>query len=207
MSNSENRQTQNNPDEGTPDMDELLRFLAQHPEPIGQNNPVPQPAADLSGGEDLLDALAVCPALGIYITSARRLTSAEEMLDNFVSNGGDLKTWWTIAVAHIPEGPTRSLVELCFRLSGTPLHVAGQLEIEATSPNFETFMTSNSVTRGIRRMLEMHAEETGHAKIKRLALITEGTAPPSLRTPHVDPLLHMMLELFRPGDAGYPEED
>ncbi|KAI1132624.1 hypothetical protein F5Y10DRAFT_197673 [Nemania abortiva] len=157
-----------------------------------------------------LNLYAVSTVFQAYVTDIVFLTFSDKigserytdmryrdmMVDNYLAAGGDLKTWRYIGARRVVNEPTVRLAKKCFERAGPEFVRDGAtLEFRPGDAEFETIVMGNPFTRGLLALLREYEKEMGNAKIKRFTFIS------------LDPYdnsIHLVIELYRPGDAGYP---
>ncbi|KAI0868363.1 hypothetical protein GGS24DRAFT_217713 [Hypoxylon argillaceum] len=159
----------------------------------------------------------VSTSLKAYVTEAVFLTEGDEIdaeritlmryrdmiVDNYLAAGGDLSTLRYIATKGIVNITTRGAFMLCFIKAGTDFTRAGTVEFLPTDAGFDSAIMSNPFTRGIQALLRQYEKEMGGAKIKKFIFISMGLSPTGAMTVN-SPVLHLVVEVCRPGDDGYP---
>ncbi|KAJ2995363.1 hypothetical protein NUW58_g1287 [Xylaria curta] len=173
-----------------------------------------------SGMDESLTVCAIAPAFNTYVTAlafttleegigAKRLTPMrlrDMMVSNYITAGGDLKTWRWIGTAAIINEVTRAHAMECFREAGKDLKQNGSVQLLHSDIRFAEHILSNPFTRGIQNLLREYRKETADARIKRIIFIADGIPVDWEKTTWTGymPRLYLVVELFRPGDEGYP---
>ncbi|KAI1426328.1 hypothetical protein F5Y12DRAFT_713323 [Xylaria sp. FL1777] len=166
---------------------------------------------------DIYDWYLVSPLLNSYITlyvdltdgdgvGAKRRTPMryrDMMVDNYLAAGGDLRTWRFIGTRSIINDPTRFLIEKSFFARGRDSRKPGSIEFLASDEKFVSITRGNPFTRCIQGLLSQYEKDMGKAKMKRVIFITEGWAG-DISYGYPEPKFHLVVELYRPGDDGYP---
>ena len=161
----------------------------------------------------------VAPSLRTYITMYVELTEDDAigakrytpmhyrdmMVDNYLTAGGDLRTWQYIGTNSIVNKPTRKLFEDVFQSRGIDSTQSGSVEFLPSDKRFADIMIANPFTRGIQGLLQKYERQMGNAKVKRLVFISDRVHRPFLRGPK--PEYNLVVELCRPGEDGYPNKE
>ncbi|KAI3327936.1 hypothetical protein HD806DRAFT_343344 [Xylariaceae sp. AK1471] len=173
----------------------------------------------VSDSIDGLNWYAISNSLNAYVTLAIQLTSGEEigdprltpmryrdmMVDNILAAGGDLKTLRYIGTHGIINATTRDAARDAFREADRDLANPGSVEILSDYEGFAEATMCNPFTRGIQHILWEYKTSMGDARIKRFIFISEGLKSGEYTMTDFKPTLHLVTELWRPGDDGYPE--
>ncbi|KAI0102458.1 hypothetical protein GGR51DRAFT_290997 [Nemania sp. FL0031] len=169
---------------------------------------------DTGDGGFTLASYSISTSLKAYVTEYVYLTLTDQagsrrytpmrfpdmMVDNYLAAGGDLKTWQYIGARNIVNDAVRALIQEGFQLAGSDFNRAGTVEFLPENPVFETTIMANPFMQGIRRILREYEQDMGKAKIKRVIFISLGRSGT-----HDIPDFHAVIELYRPGDEGYPQ--
>ncbi|KAJ8129692.1 hypothetical protein O1611_g3937 [Lasiodiplodia mahajangana] len=159
-----------------------------------------------------LATFQISTSVKAYVTEAVFLTFGEQvgaerftpmryrdmMVDSYLAAGGDLRTWRYLGYKCILNDATRDLIKECFQRAGLDFTRAGTVELLSGTTEFESAITANPFTRGILGMLRNYERYMGNAQIKKITFISPGYKV-------AIPLFHLVVELYRPGDDGYPE--
>jgi hypothetical protein len=173
----------------------------------------------ISNPDQELCYYSVSIPLKAYVTYSVFLTSDDEvgseritrmryrdmMADNYLDAGGDLTTLRYIATKDILNISTRELIMQCFKQAGKNVAQAETVEFLPKDAAFDNTLMGNPFTRGIQGLLRQYEKEMGNAKIKRFIFISEGMRPDE-EVSLSSPALHIVVELCRPGDDGYPDK-
>ncbi|KAK5636567.1 hypothetical protein RRF57_012279 [Xylaria bambusicola] len=151
----------------------------------------------------------VSPLLRSYVTMSIRLTKDEEigserytkmryrdmMVDNYLDAGGDLRTWQWMGIANIANIVTRKLMREVLEGRGIDhKEPPCSAEVLRGDKEFAHVLDGNPFTRGIQGLLRKYEKDMGKAKIKRVIFV-------------ISPFdYHMIVEMYRPGENGYPDE-
>ncbi|KAI1163139.1 hypothetical protein F5B18DRAFT_672673 [Nemania serpens] len=160
---------------------------------------------------------SVSTLFNAYVTEAAYLTTEEEddervtpmryrdmMLDSYLDAGGDLKDWRYIGAKALVNGETRASALECFRWAGKDFTQAGSVEVLPKDKEIFSTALANPFTGGVQRLLCQYEEEMGYARIKKIIFISMGVMPKAVVS-LCNPLVHLVIELCRPDDHGYPD--
>jgi hypothetical protein len=111
-----------------------------------------------------------------------------------------MKTWQYIATKGIVNAPARESIEATFTLAGSSCDEAGTLELWPNSKGFARCDTGSPFFRGIQGLLRQYEKEIGNAKIKKVIFILRGLGPATPYNLDNNLVLHMLVELCRPGE-------
>ncbi|KAI1195268.1 hypothetical protein F5X97DRAFT_326640 [Nemania serpens] len=148
------------------------------------------------------------PPIPSQEVEAARLTPMryrDMMLDSYLDAGGDLKKWRYIGVKSVMNGKAHASAVKCFRRAGKDFTQAGSVEVLPNDEESYSAALANPFTGGVRRLLGQHEKEMGYARMKRIIFISMG-AMPRVMIGIGNPLIHLVIELCRPGDDGYPDD-
>ncbi|KAI0517258.1 hypothetical protein F5B22DRAFT_654909 [Xylaria bambusicola] len=125
------------------------------------------------------------------------------MVDNYLDAGGDLKTWKYIGANHIINDTTRTLIQRVMQERGLNIEQPCSIDILPSDKEFAEVMDGNPFTRGIQGLLRKYEKDMGGAQVKRIAFIIQKQKA-FVMIPMT--LHHLVVELCRPGEDGYPNE-
>ncbi|KAI0804988.1 hypothetical protein GGR55DRAFT_681611 [Xylaria sp. FL0064] len=166
-------------------------------------------------GDDTYSSYSVSPRLNAYVIisvdltvgddlGARRLTEMrlrDMMVDNYLDADGDLRTWRYIGVNDITNDAARLTIENSFSNHGVDTRVPGSIQLVPDDSDFPSVAAQNPFLRCIRGLLRQYEIEMGMARIKRVIFISAGFKDA------LDPDFHLVVELCRPGEDGYPSDE
>ncbi|KAI1175156.1 hypothetical protein F4777DRAFT_598756 [Nemania sp. FL0916] len=158
---------------------------------------------------------AVSTSLNAYVTQSvfllvdedidsRRITPMryrDMMVDNYLAAGGCLRTWKFIGTQSIINDDTRQLAWECLFKAQNIVGMPGLQEFSPNDKGYSAALYGNPFTRGIQHMLHKYQRQTGNAKIKKFTFISPCRKPGDA---DAYPRLHLVVELCRPGEDGYP---
>ncbi|KAI0547382.1 hypothetical protein F4679DRAFT_586602 [Xylaria curta] len=196
-----------------------MEFIEPYANPTGSLNPA---WAGFSVENRMLTINSFCAvstSLNAYVTTAIFLTVSENIgayrmtpmrmremiVDNYLAAGGNLKTLRFVGTKSITNMTTRNQIERLFQRAGKDFTRPGSVEFRPEHKEFASDLLGNPFTRGISSLLRHHNIETGFAKMKRFIFLSKGLQPGDL----VDddkPELDLVIELARPGDDGFPND-
>ncbi|KAI0203185.1 hypothetical protein F4808DRAFT_55001 [Astrocystis sublimbata] len=175
---------------------------------------------------------AVSTSLKVYVVHAVSLTLSEDegadrltpmrlreiIIDNYLAAGGDMRTWRFCGVSNIVNTVTRAQAKQLFTQLGLDFNKPSTAQVWHGTKAFPSAILGNPFTRCVLSLIRNHKWTTGQAKIKRIVFISGGLQPVDYvfdveadkMIPEDDsndnPKLNLVIELFRPGDIGYPTD-
>ncbi|KAI1813098.1 hypothetical protein GGS20DRAFT_586877 [Poronia punctata] len=177
------------------------------------------PATEVEKLHKHLCLYAVCPGAQAYVVSsvflahgtypyAERRTAMKHrdlVVDNYIHDGGDLKTWRWMGINTIFNAAVRQAVKKTFAERSMDWARKGVVEFSPQDQAAEKLVEcnrSNEFVRSVESLLAKYGEDMGHAKVKRYIFISSGI-PEWAFEGICFPPVHMVVEFCRPGEDGY----